>query len=579
MAWKSISRFRWGVALAIVTAGFLAYSNSFTGGFLWDDVSSVLLHRHVQDPLSYGKLFSEDQHAFVGGEGNFYRPLVSLSFAIDFLFANGGPNPDTADPDEWIAPEIAPFLFHLSNTIWHIAAALLLFLLLIRLDAPRVVQAAVPLVYVVHPLHTEAVSYISGRADPMAAVFMYAGLLCALWRGPLNILGGFLSLGCFIAALMSKESAMIYPALLFLCLCFAPDSSNEARPTGKRLTSRIVPLAGAVAILLGYGLLRMTSLSFGSPGEGPAKSYGARILEVGQAFALYLKLLLVPTNLHMERTLAGASVWLAAAGFVLLFALIALTVYAIKNGKKRLALGLLWFLASWLPISGIFPLNAPMAEHWMYVPMAGLLLALFELPCLIKPQPALAPGPSIAHPIAAVMALAGFVIFTPLTVVRNLDWQSNESLYRATLKDNPASARIQFNLAVTYDDLLDNAQGARRHYEKVIALYAQRKSEGGTENERFWDDEIESHLSLGRIYLRQKNYAKAAEHFSTLLRLPYEKKYWDIIGTAAFGLGQISMTFGDFEQARNYLGLAKEARPALQPQADAMLQSMGSQPS
>ena len=129
--------FRWFTAALVVLLGFIAYANTFTGGFVWDDASSILLHKHVQDPAQIGQLFKEDLHAFGRGQGNFYRPLLAVSFMADYSWAFDGRMKDGL-------PEPAVLPFHLTNTLLHVGAALWLLALLCRLGAPRLVWAAVP---------------------------------------------------------------------------------------------------------------------------------------------------------------------------------------------------------------------------------------------------------------------------------------------------------------------------------------------------------------------------------------------------------------------------------------------------
>lgn len=159
----SESRFNWAMVLVLLLTCAIAYINTLDGEWVWDDASSVLLHEHVQQPDHLLQLFREDQHAFGRGQGNFYRPLVSVSFMVDYYLA-GGPSPETYGKQA--LPEVSPLLFHISNMFWHYCAALALLLLLHVLEAPRFVRGLVPLLFVVHPLHTEAVAYISeiGRA-------------------------------------------------------------------------------------------------------------------------------------------------------------------------------------------------------------------------------------------------------------------------------------------------------------------------------------------------------------------------------------------------------------------------------
>ncbi|MCH7909056.1 MAG: hypothetical protein IIB38_05500, partial [Candidatus Hydrogenedentes bacterium] len=142
-------RSRCAIVAAIVVLGFVAYANTFHGEFVWDDASSILLHENVQDTSRFFQLFGQDQHAFAGGQGNFYRPLVSASFMLDYALSH--PKSSPTGPPSSSVPEPGTFFFHLSSVSWHVLAAVFLFLLMNALGAPRLVCAVCPLVYVVHP--------------------------------------------------------------------------------------------------------------------------------------------------------------------------------------------------------------------------------------------------------------------------------------------------------------------------------------------------------------------------------------------------------------------------------------------
>ena len=545
--------FRLTAVLLLATAAFLAYANTFTGEFVWDDASSVLLHKHVQDPSKFFQLFREDQHAFGRGQGNFYRPLVSASFMLDFALSKPA-----------AGEELSPFLFHLTNAAWHAAAAILLFALLARVGAPRFVQLAASAVYVVHPLHTEAVAYISGRADMMSAAFMYAGLYVAArdragWGG--SILAALLAGLCFICGLLSKEAAFIFPLLAGL-LIFRPVEGVDRKAAVYARRSAVFVLS--LAILGVYAVLRSTVLHFGTQ-TTPETGLGERVVELLQAYALYLRLLIVPTGLHMERTLDGVGAATAVAGAVLLAVTVALAVFSWRRGQRRAAMGLVWFLITWLPISGLFPLNAPMAEHWMYLPMAGLLWAVAELAWAVAQKPA----PRYAV-VAAAYGLG--VVFLALTVARNRDWHDNESIFLATLDKNPDSTRVRYNLAVTYEDLLHNPWAARRQYEGVIASYReQKRGMLGGGKEEFWDEELESHLSLGGIYADRRQYGDAAAHFSTVMRVAPTESNGPVRATAAFGLGQCFLATGDSRKALELFKQAAAGRPDLKGEIERLL--------
>lgn len=565
----SESKLRRCVLAAVVLAGVFAYFNTFDGDWVWDDASSVLLHKHVQDPSKFFQLFQEDQHAFGRGAGNFYRPLVSVSFMIDSLWSYDALN---KVPEGQPYPNIKPLAFHITNMLWHIAAALLFFALLTRFEAPRFVRVCVPLVYVLHPLHTEAVAYISGRADMMSAAFMYAGLWLAVCgaasagRRAACWIGGAL---CFCAALLSKESSFIYPILLALVLFFLPKPEDEApRPVDAGFR-RAVPLGVAVVLMGIYAGLRMTVLKFAESAGGPSSSFGQRLIEAGQAFAFYIRVLFLPFGLHMEQTLAGTSQWSAVAGFVLLGLCVAILIMAIRGRQRRIALGMAWFLVAWFPISGIFPLNAPMAEHWMYVPMAGFWWAAAELAWLgCRQRPAW-------QPLAIAAACVLCLFFLSLTVQRNQDWHDNDRLFRATLAENPNTERVHFNLAVTYGDITGNLAGARRHYEALLQRYEAKKraqARPGEDVRRVMlPEEIEAQLSLGQVLVRQGDYLAAMEHLTPVAGLMKNEAFRAHAGAAALGLGKCFMAFGEPGRADIFFRQALAVDPSAQSEVQELM--------
>lgn len=546
--------FRTLAVACIVLAGVVAYINTLDGDWVWDDASSVLLHEHVKDPAKFFQLFAEDQHAFGRGQGNFYRPLVSVSFMADYVITGLLETP----PGEGESPTaLVPLVFHLSNMIWHILAALLLFSLLCRLKAPHFAAMGAALLFVVHPLHTEAVAYISGRADMMSAAFILAGL-CLVAARP----GWPAAIGAavfFALGLLSKESSLIFPGLLALLLLMHPGQDTPAAP----LRLRLLKLAPSLLVLVIYLGLRSTVLRFATPEAATASPLAQRLVETGQAFAFYIKVLFWPTHLHMEQTLAGTPAWTALFGVCLLLAILAVGLMAWRAGQRRLAFALAWFLLTWLPISGIFPLNAPMAEHWMYVPMMGFWWALLEIACLWQ-------GDRWER-ARKILVYAACLLFLSLTIQRNEDWDNNTRLFRATLAENPASMRVHFNLAVTYQDLEKNLPGARRHFESVLSLAAAEKARLGMPPDRMLDNEIEAQLGLGQVLLDQGQYLQASMSLRKLLPLARAEAYRGVVSAAFMGLGECFLADGDIAAANAHFAQAVKLEPGYGAAVEAIL--------
>ena len=527
----------WMAIALIAGLGLLAYANTFAGEFVWDDVSSIVLHEDVKDPARFGDLFTHDQHRYGRGEGGFYRPLLSVSFMLDYRLARLGGLTNGA-PD--------PFVFHVTSAAWHILAAGLFFALAARFGTP--LPAA--LVYVVHPIHTEAVAYISGRADSMAAAGMFAALYFGAWDGSRRrrVAG---TIGCAAAsafAMLCKESAMILPALAFLCAFGRPGGA------GSRYV-RFVPVAVSVLVLGAYVALRRYALPPSGGSSAPDTSFLERTIEAMQSLAIYARLIAAPAHLHMERTLSGVPAWAAWAGAGLLLAGIAAAVWAIRNGRPRAAIGLAWFVVAWLPISGLFPLNAPLAEHWMYVPLAGLLWALAEFawPFLGRPP---------ARGLATAALFLSCAVLLSITVGRNRDWRSNESLYAATLRESPGSIRVRYGLAVTYENLVDNPIGATREFETVNRLYDEIQSKSPLEGEPYLAY-LETRLSLAKLALKSGRYQQAADHFGAVLQARRSEATMPHIIEAALGMGRMYLIGGNDALARTQFEFVKTYRPDL----------------
>lgn len=548
---------RYAAAAGIILLGFLAYANTLTGEFVWDDASSILLHENVQDPAKILDLFQEDQHAFAGGQGNFYRPMLSLTFMIDFWLAWNGPS-ITEQRD--VAAQLNPLIFHISSILWHIAAALFFLYLLVRLKAPSFVLVAVPIVYVIHPLHTEAVAYISGRADSMSAAFMFAGLSFATWQetSRRRILGVIFGSVMFTGALLSKESAFIYPVLLAMILLYQDKTRVEDSPNPTVPLMRYMSLFIALALCAGYVALRLGPLNFGSDSQSVTSTFLGRLAETFQSFALYIGLLFFPTGLHMERTLHDIPSWTAFIGVLLLIVLVVFIYTQIRGKNYRAALGMTWFIVTWLPISGLFPLNAPMAEHWLYVPMAGFFWALAEWVVSDTPSSPLAKPLKRYAIMGGVLLTSWCGLLFYLTVERNQDWHDNLSLYKATLRENPDSSRVQYNLAVTWQDIEKNPIGAKRHFRNIIALYKDRKEENPEEQAKFWDEEIDAYYSLGNLYMEDKNYREAFNHYSILNALVPNNTNRQKIAQATYNMGECLRATGEPEKAQEYFQRATE---------------------
>ena len=529
---------------------FIAYANTLNNDWVWDDASSVLMHKHVQDPKKFFQLFAEDQHAFGRGKGNFYRPLVSVSFMLDYLLSY------KKDKENSPFPIISPLVFHITNTLWHACAVMLVFLLLNKLRVPFFVSFWTSIVYAVHPIPTEAVTYISGRADMMSAVFILAGVLsCVQYiQKEGGITRNLYLLACplcFTFGLLSKESSNIFPLIILLITLFVSQSKDSNTTYGLKKIKIWFPIFLSLLVSSVYITLRLTILNFAEKSTPITKVWSDKVIEIGQSFAFYIRILFLPFGLHMEQTLEHTPYWTAIFGYAFLVLIVLISYWAWKNKQHRIFISILWFLITWFPISGFFTLNAPQAEHWMYTPMIGFWWFVFELIYYTIqhltfqrfPQKYVLPAINI---FLVILTLSYFY----LTFLRNQDWKNNETIFQSTLHYNPNTTRVRYNLAVTYEEILKNYPGAKREYQELIRIYDRIKKKSGISEKQISfinEEEIETWLSLGKTLFNMGRFGEAIEYLTPVSFLVKQKNFVPYGIEALWYIAQSSLAIGDIK--------------------------------
>ena len=419
----------------LIAAAFLLYANSLENSFVWDDEALVLGNPAIRSLEGVPRLFTARLFPEIPG-GNFYRPVQSLSYAVDYSL--------------W---RLDPFGYHLTNILIHAGNAVLVYLLLLVLTGRRDISFMAALLFAVHPAATEAVDYVSGRADLLAAFFLYVSLLCSVARerlftrqdgyGAARVFLFLAAVLSFVLALLAKEATVVLPLLLLLCtFCFGVTrAGTETTPPGRRWG-----LYGTLFIAAAVYLCIRTAMFLGSTGAVSSNPYPfyERFLSSFKVILLYLKLLVFPFPLSMERVVPMETSFFSPAVFLPLLFLCAVAAAAVKAYRvsKAAFFGIAWFFIALLPYMNWFPLNAEMAEHWVYVPSVGFfLLAALGVARLHRSMP-----PRLAYSIFALV----LVCLSFLTVRRNLDWRDNETIYTQTARYSPGSPRARYNLGNIY---------------------------------------------------------------------------------------------------------------------------------
>src|SRR3989344_7328670 len=171
--------------------GAVLYSFNLTNGLFWDDEAWIVNNSFIHDLSweSFKNIFSENVLGGVGLNSNYYRPVLFLTFAINYALSGA-----------------EPVSYHLFSNLLHIFNAFLVFLLVLPIVKSRFAAWVAVLIFLVHPIATEAVTYVSGRGDPLHLFFMLLALVM-WWERALA------SWALLILALLSHEKAIIFPFL------------------------------------------------------------------------------------------------------------------------------------------------------------------------------------------------------------------------------------------------------------------------------------------------------------------------------------------------------------------------------
>jgi len=463
----------WLRALLLVVLAVTVHAPALQGERIWDDAYLAHDSPFIKSPLLILEAFRH--YLFLDSFSFHYRPVQNISFIVDYFFWN---------TDTWG--------FHLTNVLLHAGSGVLLYFLLRQLFAslllrrvsivvreralrrfPWISVAAflVALIWVVHPVHSAAVDYISGRADSLAFAFASAGWLLFLraQRTPGTVLRGSLYLLAAVSgllALLSREIACIWIALFVAHLLFV---EKRLRPR-----ARIGALFCCGLVIAIYVACRqLPERRPGPPSDDAIWSGSVRAALMVRALGDYGRLLIFPANLHMERTVADSSGyrsrvdWRKEIGveylsILGLSVLAALVFGSARRGRGQLMriFGASWFLAGYLPVSNIVPLNATVAEHWLYLPSVGFLIFLAGWAVEL---------PSRHWKLAMALALLAVGGLSVRSHMRSADWVTAETFYRRTIAAGGTSARTGVNLGLICANRGDYAQ-AEKIFRKVLEI-------------------------------------------------------------------------------------------------------------
>jgi tetratricopeptide (TPR) repeat protein len=506
------------VVLTVVFAGFLAYHNIFSAPFVFDDIPHISENPHIRQLWPPWDVLSHSS-----------RPVVHLSLAVNC--AMGGLN---------------PWGYHLFNVVVHILVALTLYgvvrrTLLSESLRPTFGQAAsslagtITLIWLVHPLQTESVTFTVQRGESLMSLFYLLTLYCMI-RSDGASQGNLWKIGAVVSCVLGMGCKPVMATAPLVTLLY--DRAFLAKSWCDVMQRRGWLYAGLAAtwLLLPPLLVNApteweTSAGFEFKGIPPLQY--ARMESV--AILRYLRLAFWPHPLCLDYGWGFQWQAIAQAGHVLpdlmvVLALLAGTVWAWNRNPSLGFLGA-WFFLILAPTSSFIPIADPIAEHRMYLPLAAVVTAMVFVAFVFGQRFLRNHSGSVLRCVAC-----GFVVvpLAVLTIQRNRDYISAVAIWDDTLAKRPQNPRAHYNLGIAL------AQTGRT--EEFIRQYEQAL--------RLKPDFAGTLLALGVALEKLGRSGDAIQHYEEALRInpDYAEAHKDI-GAALYQTGKREEAMEHFQQA------------------------------
>ena len=512
-----------GCVTLLILISMLTYFNSLKGSFQFDDVPLLKSHWLVNTDAFF-------DHPRSGQIGN--RPVLYWTFALNNQLA-----------------QHQVFGFHLLNLTLHIGVTLLIFFTIWR---TRYLQnehkwgfpLSAALLFALHPLNTDAVTYISSRSSLLATFFylltlyIFLNLFCLnkstqlLKRGVISFL---VLLGMYLCVATKLIGATL-PLILFVWYWSFIGRKQFPEIHQKTLNNKSfnISLISAIAITVGTLLFKDSWIYI--PLDQGFELFGRipyLMVQLKVIVFYYLKLFCFPFNLNVD---SGFSFSSPASDFTIIFSgliILAIVLTTFKWKNIWVIAGTLWFFITLAPTSSFIPLNDLAVEHRMYLPMS-LGLSLISAVGITT-------FPALWRLRLLVVLLVSLGI---TTTTRNADWVSELSLWKDSAKKNPYSPRSHNNLGKTYYEK-GNLSLAAHHLEKSVAniprfidtqyniksaeefLQRREKITGHTYDKNLIPSKptellaelVEPHFNLASVYLDQGRLDNAEHEYQKTLAL------------------------------------------------------------
>lgn len=533
--------------LLVIATAALVYYPTLDNEFVWDDHAFIAENENIHSLGNIPSFFTHDVEGL-------YRPVRTVFYALSYAIFG-----------------LHPFWYHLQALLIHVIASVLVFYIILRLADSRFIAFAASLIFAVHPVHAEAIAFITASFDQIAIIFYLAAFLLYIKtsrKGKLvNMDQYYLALFFFILAAFSSEIALTLPLVIVVYDWLFVEGHYKALKEKLRF---YIPFFAALA---GYLVIRF--LFIGVIARAPVDTvsqYFLGLLTFTKVIVGYLYVLFYPKNLAIERTVpfAASITELAVLISIAVIAILLSIAYYFRHRNKLVTFSILFFFITLLPVSNIIPIQRFIAEAYLYLPMLGFaLVASVAVHYLLK---------NIAEHRKGMAVLIIVLLMIPYsigTVKRNEVWQDDMTLWKQAVIDSPYSSKAHAN----YGLLLQQAgqlKDAEQHYLQAIQLNPYREAvyfNLGTLYERTGRHELaakaynvsvslnpgfaDAHTNLGLVYGKLNQSELALSHLIAAIELNPNNAVYHL------NLGSFYNTMNESDLALQEFRLALKLNPKL----------------
>ncbi len=422
----------------IFIVGFIVYFNTLFNGFVWDDKTYIINYPliHQADlPFSFGpNLFN------IGGQ---YRPIPVFYFSFLYTFFGN-----------------ASFFYHFLQIILHIVCAILIFKFFRKFLHSGIAFFSA-LLFLVHPINVESVSYIAQTTSPLFLLFGLVALLVST-RKRLSKSDLFTIFLFLLLSILTKETGVLFIPLVFIYrVLFVKDNKVK-----------LFVISVSVVIVYLFFRFFIGQVDFSTRLLAPVAGLTLleRLTHIPIVIFYYIKTFFFPISLAIDQQWTIPSLNFSTFYFPLLvnftfFTLIGICGYYLyahrKQSFKIFLFFTLWFILGLFLHSQIYPLDYTVADRWFYFPIIGLLgmLAIIYKDLL---------GNLPKHKAIPII-LAVLIVFSLSyrTILRNNDWHDAIALYTHDIQIND-NYSIQQNLGIEYTNRGEHAKALEHHKRSVL---------------------------------------------------------------------------------------------------------------